>query len=143
LDIAVDRIGRNYPVTVPLVGDARTVLAELSYHVERELAGGDSPARWDEEPSIIHDHGFYEHPEMRTSTATPITPQRWRVELNEILPRNAIVFSDIGGPMLFNVHDLVIRSRQSFILNLGFGSMGHGTAGPIGAALAAPHRPVI
>lgn len=143
LDIAVDRIGRNYPVTVPLVGDARTVLAELSYHVERELAGGDSPARWDEEPSIIHDHGFYEHPEMRTSTATPITPQRWRVELNEILPRNAIVFSDIGGHMLFNVHDLVIRSRQSFILNLGFGSMGHGTAGPIGAALAAPHRPVI
>lgn len=143
LDISVDKIGRNYPVTVPLVGDARTVLNELSYHVERELAGREAPSRWHEEPPIVHDHGFYEHPELRTSMAEPITPQRWRVELNEILPRNAIVFSDIGGHMLFNVHDLAIRYRQSFILNLGFGSMGHGTAGPIGAALAAPHRSVV
>lgn len=143
LDISVDKIGRNYPVTVPLVGDARTVLNELAFHVERELGDINAPSRWHEEPSIFHDHGFYEHPELRTSAAVPITPQRWRVELNEILPGNAIVFSDIGGHMLFNVHDLVIRSRQSFVLNLGFGSMGHGTAAPIGAALASSHRPVV
>jgi acetolactate synthase-1/2/3 large subunit len=36
-----------------------------------------------------------------------------------------------------------VRARQRFIINLGFGSMGHGTIAPIGAALAEPSRPVI
>ncbi|MEM9461765.1 MAG: thiamine pyrophosphate-binding protein [Myxococcota bacterium] len=143
LDISVDTLGRNYPVTVPLVGDARTVLSELIFQIERELDSTDTKSRWREEPPVIHDHGFYEQPELRTSNAVPMSPQRWRVELGSILPGSAIVFSDIGGHMLFNIHDLSIRNRQSFMLNLGFGSMGHGTAAPIGAALAAPHRPVV
>ncbi|MCA9705509.1 MAG: thiamine pyrophosphate-binding protein [Myxococcales bacterium] len=143
LDISIDTLGRNYPVTVPLVGDARTVLSELIFQIERELDNTEAATRWGEESPVTHEHAFYEHPELRLANTVPITPQRWRVELSAILPGNAIVFSDIGGHMLFNIHDLVIRKRQSFILNLGFGSMGHGTAGPIGAALAAPHRPVI
>ncbi len=142
LDISVDRIGRNYPVTVPLVGDARTVLNEVGFHLEQGLDGAHSASLWHERPAIIHDDDFYDCPELRTSSKIPITPQRWRKELNAILPRNAIVFSDIGGHMLFNVHDLSISDRQSFVLNLGFGSMGHGTCAPIGAAIAA-HRPVI
>lgn len=143
LDISVDRIGRNYPVTVPLVGDARTVLNELSFGLEHLLKRTRASSQWAGAPPIKHDHAFYDSPELRTSTAIPLTPQRWRVELNEILPGNTIVFSDIGGHMLFNVHDLVIRRRQSFLLNLGFGTMGHGTAAPVGAALAAPHRPIV
>jgi acetolactate synthase-1/2/3 large subunit len=60
-----------------------------------------------------------------------------------VLPDDALIFSDIGGHMLFNVHHLTIRPQQRFVLNLGFGSMGHGTAAPVGAALAQPGRPVI
>ena len=71
-----------------------------------------------------------------------MTPQRWRCELEEVLPNDAIIFSDIGGHMLTNLHHLCIRGAQRFVLNLGFGSMGHGTVAPIGAALAAPRRPV-
>jgi acetolactate synthase-1/2/3 large subunit len=71
-----------------------------------------------------------------------VTPARWRADLQEVLPENAVVFSDIGGHMLFNLHHLSIGSRQRFILNMGFGSMGHGTAAPIGAAMAATGRPV-
>lgn len=143
LDISVDRIGRNYPVTVPLVGDARTVLNELRAYLDRQLRGAEPASHWADEPPIEHGHDFYDRPDLRVSAQTPLTPQRWRVELNEILPGNAMVFSDIGGHMLFNVHDLVIRRRQSFLLNLGFGTMGHGTAAPVGAALAASHRPVV
>jgi acetolactate synthase-1/2/3 large subunit len=80
---------------------------------------------------------------MRRSDSHPVTPQRWRADLQGVLPKDAIVFSDIGGHMLFNIHHLCIHDRQRFILNLGFGSMGHGTAGPIGAALAVGDRPVV
>lgn len=143
IDVSADRIARNYPVDVALVGDAQTIAIELIYHIHRLLRDGETAhSVWRDEPAIDHGHDAYDSPELRTSMGTPITPQRWRVELGECLPADAIVFSDIGGHMLFNVHDLCIRDGQSFVLNLGFGSMGHGTAAPMGAALATD-RPIV
>jgi acetolactate synthase-1/2/3 large subunit len=143
LDIDADRIGRNYPVDVPLVGDAQSILVELVYHVHRAIREGSSPrSTWDEAPPMVRSHARYEDAGRRQSNDRPLTPQRWRVDLEEVLPDDAIVFSDIGGHMLFNIHHLCIRPRQRFFINLGFGSMGHGTVAPIGAALAEPRRPV-
>ncbi|HEX4517674.1 MAG TPA: thiamine pyrophosphate-binding protein, partial [Polyangiaceae bacterium] len=144
LDIDVDRIGRSYPVDVPLVGDAQTILVELVYHIHRLIREGRTPASvWPNEPALVRGHDRYDHPKLRTSDASPLTPQRWRVDLEEAMPDNAMIFSDIGGHMLFNIHELCIKERQKFVINLGFGSMGHGTCAPIGAALASPNRPVI
>jgi acetolactate synthase-1/2/3 large subunit len=143
LDIDPDKIGRNYPVDVPLVGDAQTITVELVYHVHRAIREGRAPAStWNDADPMTRGHARYLAPELRRSDAVPLTPQRWRTELEEVLPDDAIVFSDIGGHMLFNIHDLCVRARQQFVLNLGFGSMGHGTVAPIGAALARPQRPV-
>jgi acetolactate synthase I/II/III large subunit len=144
IDIAVDHIGRNYPVDIPLVGDAQTITIELIYHMHRLLREGERAcSQWRDAPALVHDDGFYDEPQLRRSDAVPVTPQRWRVDLTAALPSDAIVFSDVGGHMLFNIHDLRIGDDQRFVLNLGFGSMGHGTAAPIGAALANPGRPVI
>ncbi len=139
-DIDPDRIGRNYPVDLALVGDAQTVLVELVYHMHRLVREGAQPAStWNDAPRIER---VYSTPELRTSEQVPITPQRWRRDLEEVLPDDAIVFSDIGGHMLSNIHYLTIKEGQKFVLNLGFGSMGHGTVAPIGAALAAKGRHV-
>jgi len=144
LDIDVDRIGRNYPVSLPLVGDAQTILVELVYHLHRKIRDGNMPqSLWRNAPPLDRSHTRYLTPELRVSNAVPLTPQRWRYDLEQVLPDDAIIFSDIGGHMLSNIHYLCMRSRQSFVLNLGFGSMGHGTVAPIGAALAEPKRPVI
>jgi acetolactate synthase I/II/III large subunit len=144
LDIDADRIGRNYPVDIALVGDAQTILVELVYHVHRRLREGGAPQSiWATLPYPPQGEARYDQPELRRSAAVPLTPQRWRVDLMRVLPDDAIIFSDIGGHMLFNLHDLEMRGRQRFVLNLGFGSMGHGTVAPIGAALANPQRPVV
>ncbi len=144
LDIDADRIGRNYPVDVPLVGDAQTILVELVYHVHRLLREGrHSSSRWADSEPLHRDHRRYNRPESRTSSATPLTPERWRVDLQETLPTNAVIFSDIGGHMFTNVHDLCVTKGQQFVINFGFASMGHGTCAPVGAALADPDRPVV
>ncbi len=143
LDIDADRIGRNYPVDVALVGDAQSILVELVYHAHRRIREGVFPAsQWERSAPLLRSHARYSDPEARTSNAMPLTPQRWRVDLEEVLPSDAVIFSDIGGHMLFNIHHLCIRAGQRFVINLGFGSMGHGTVAPIGAALADPMRPV-
>ena len=140
LDIDSDRIGRNYPVDIALVGDAQTVLVEIVYHLHRLMREGARPAStWAAEPKAPR---IYSSPELRDSDQVPLTPQRWRRDLEEVLPDDAIIFSDIGGHMLSNIHYLTIRERQKFVLNLGFGSMGHGTAAPVGAALAEKGRRV-
>lgn len=142
-DIDVDRIGRNYPVDIPLVGDAQTILVELVYHTHRRIReGAPLQSTWPEAPPVPQNEQRFQDPELRASSQRPLTPQRWRKDLEEALPDNAVIFSDIGGHMLFNIHHLCIRERQRFVLNLGFGSMGHGTVAPIGAALAQPERPV-
>jgi acetolactate synthase-1/2/3 large subunit len=144
LDIDPDRVGRNYPVDLPLVGDAQAVLTELVYHGHRLIRDGATPrSGWREAPPIAGWPGRCLDPELRASEALPLTPQRWRADLERALPADAVIFSDIGGHMLFNIHHLRIRDEQEFVLNLGFGSMGHGTAAPIGAALAEPRRPVV
>jgi acetolactate synthase-1/2/3 large subunit len=143
LDIEAERVGRNYPVDVPLVGDAQAILVEIVYHLHRRIRDGAVAAsHWPEDPDPVRGHARYDDPEGRVSEAVPIHPARWRVELEEVLPDDALVFSDIGGHMLFNLHHLCIRRGQRFFINLGFGSMGHGTVAPIGAALALPGRPV-
>ncbi len=144
LDIDADRIGRNYPVDVALVGDAQTILVELMYHVHRLIREG-MPAQstWRGAPPLARGHERFDNFEHRVSNSSPVTPQRWRADLQEALPDNAVVFSDIGGHMLFNLHHLIISEQQRFVLNLGFGSMGHGTVAPIGAAMVLKERPVI
>ncbi len=144
LDIDADRIGRNYPVDVPLIGDARVILIELIYHLHRLIRErGITFTGWSDADTVVITDAQYLHPELRNADSLPLTPQRWRVDLQQVLPKDAIIFSDIGGHMLFNIHHLRIGKNQRFVINLGFGSMGHGTAAPVGAALAHPDRPVV
>jgi len=138
LDIDYSIIGRNYPTELALVGDAATTLEYLVGLSADQRPG----AVWDHSHPDKTDDSFYNEPDLRASGNIPVTPQRWRKELSQLLPDNAMVFSDIGGHMLFNIHDLYLTGDQRFVLNLGFGSMGHGTVAPIGAAMANPENVV-
>jgi acetolactate synthase-1/2/3 large subunit len=143
LDVDPDRIGRNYAVTVALVGDAQSILIELVYHLHRSIREGSFPtSEWGNAAPLVRGHDRYDQADLRTSDAVPLKPARWRVDLDAALPDDAIVFSDIGAHMLFNIHHLCIKKGQRFIINMGFGSMGHGTVAAIGAAMAEPSRPV-
>jgi acetolactate synthase-1/2/3 large subunit len=143
LDIDSEKLGRNFPVDIALHGDAQSILVELVYHLHRRIREGASPeSRWEQEAPLVRGHERYEEAALRTSETSPITPQRCRADLEEVLPDDALIFSDIGGHMLFNMHHLCVKENQRFFINLGFGSMGHGTIAPIGAALAEPGRPV-
>ena len=123
------------------VGDMKAQIAE-QIHVRRGAETHALGSRWtvDEVPLARHD--AFLDPDLRTSEQTPVTPQRWRCDLQEVLPMNAMVYSDIGGHMLFNIHHLRIGREQEFLINLGFASMGHGTVAPIGGKMANPDRPV-
>lgn len=141
IDIDPERISRSYPTQIPVVGDAAATLEAIIEALRDAGASGqDLASTW---PSRVDAVDLSSCSLACSPTENLLNPAQWRLELNQILPADAVVFSDIGGHMLFNIHHLIIRDQQRFVLNLGFGSMGHGTVAPIGAALALGGRPVV
>ncbi|MFH1725421.1 MAG: thiamine pyrophosphate-binding protein [Elusimicrobiota bacterium] len=146
IDVDPAEIGKNFPVEVGLVGDARQVLLELNFQMERD-------ARWmDDVPdcaeriaairALKRGHPRFIDPGAMEDSSIPLKPQRVVAEMRRALPDDAILFVDIGNVMSWAIHYYLTRGPGTFVLNMGFASMGHGTAAAVGGKLAAPGRPV-
>lgn len=146
LDIDPAVVGRNYPVDIALVGDAKATLRELIFQLRRLDASGEFPrpgpggglARLKAMLPRVH------RPEAEASEASPLKPQRAMAELDAALPDDAVLFVDSGNNTLWALHHLTARGRRVFVHNWGeFGAMGFAAAGAVGGKLAAPGRPVV
>lgn len=146
VDIDPEEIGRNYPVALGLMADVRTflrqVLAELDRRkgVEKKL---DARKKWlaaidgyRKEWDALVAPGF-------SDNATPINPQRAASEIDKALPEDAIMVSDIGVHHNWLLGYCKPRRPDSLIGCMGFGAMGFGVAGVLGAKFAAPDRPCV
>src|SRR5216684_361572 len=74
---------------------------------------------------------------------TPINPQRAALEIDKALPENAILVSDIGVHHNWLLSFCKPKRPDSLIGSMGFGPMGFGVAGVMGAKFAAPDRPCV
>lgn len=125
-------VGRNYPVTLGIVADARaaveSVLASLPVDVRRR--DREQHAR------------TYVRPESITSDASPLKPARVLAALQAAFP-DALFTSDIGEHCAHAAHYLVIDDPSRFRAMLGIASMGTGIGVAIGARHARRDRPVV
>jgi len=144
VDIDPEEIARNYPVELGLMADATTFLGQLLQALEGHTAGA-SPARaawldriagWRAEWEAFIAPGFKD-------PATPINPQRAAHEIDLALPEDAILVSDIGIHHNWLIQYCKPSRPDSLIGCMGFGPMGFGVAGVLGAKLAAPDRPCV
>jgi acetolactate synthase-1/2/3 large subunit len=146
VDIDPDEIGRNYPVALGLMADIRTflrqVLAELDRRkdVDKKL---DARKKWlgqidgyRKEWDKLVAPGF-------SDDSQPINPQRAAFEIDRGLPDDAILVSDIGVHHNWLLGYCKPRRPDSLISCMGFGAMGFGVAGVLGAKFAAPNRPCV
>jgi acetolactate synthase-1/2/3 large subunit len=145
VDIDPDEIGRNYPVALGLMADARTFLRQLLAEIEARKAPPATPAR---QAWLERIDGWRREWEAAVATsyrddATPINPQRAAHEIDRALPEDAILVSDIGVHHNWLLQFCKPRRPDSLIGCMGFGPMGFGVAGVLGAKLAAPGRPCV
>jgi acetolactate synthase-1/2/3 large subunit len=146
VDIDPDEIARNYPVALGLMADVRTFLQQLLAELERRQPGNDFAAS--RRPWLDATAGYREAwnafiaPGFTVDT-TPIHPQRAAHEIDKALPEDAILVSDIGIHHNWLLQYCRPRRPDSLVGSMGFGPMGFGVAGVLGAKLAAPHRPCV
>jgi acetolactate synthase I/II/III large subunit len=146
VDIDPDEIGRNYPVALGLMADVRTFLRQvLGALAGRKDVDARAAARkkWDD--TIV---GYRKEWEAFVAPGfvddgSPIHPQRAAHEIDKSLPADAILVSDIGIHHNWLIQFCKPRRPDSLIGSMGFGPMGFGVAGVLGAKLAAPDRPCV
>lgn len=143
IDIDGFEIGKNYPVEVGILGDAKAVLASLLAEMRdlakpRDYQNGDYfkrlqrlKAEWFE----------YLRP-MREANVTPMTASQVLWEARKVLPRDTIVVTDSSNPQNQVFNEFPVFGPKQHITAGGFSGIGFALPAAIGAKLGAPGQPV-
>ncbi len=139
VDVDAEEIGRNYPVHLGIVGDARTVLRQL---LDAAATTGPGSARdaWLADTATWRAQWEAFVAPQRASEAEPIHPQRVVQALRAVMPDDGIILPDVGVHHNWIVQFWTARRPQTLLNSWGFGAMGFGVCGVLGAKLAAPDR---
>ena len=139
LEIDPREIGKNYPVAVPLLGDARAGLADLL----EALGPGAAATEYGDEVAGLR-QAWLEQVEVRSgSDATPMTMARAVREVQAATREDAIVVTGAGLPQGMVKQRWVTRRPRTHITSGGFSTMGFTLPAAIGAQLAQPDAQVL
>jgi acetolactate synthase I/II/III large subunit len=139
IDIDPAEISKNIPAHIPIVGDARNILAKLvtEYRALEAEAG-----RLEEWWSRIE--GWREkHPLSYEDSDAEIKPQRMIEALYEATGGDAIVTSDVGQHQMWTAQYYHFKRPRQWINSGGLGTMGFGLPAAIGAQVGFPDQTVV
>jgi len=133
-------IGVNRPIDVPLVGDLRTVVPQLSAAIKS------SPRKPSPELASYIERDKKRLADLAESAPNldgPMHTARWVVEATKAFPENGIHVRDGGGTVIFTWTYLQCKPHD-VIWNQNFGHLGTGLPYAIGASVAeGGKRPVL
>ncbi|EGH25082.1 thiamine pyrophosphate protein central region, partial [Pseudomonas amygdali pv. mori str. 301020] len=140
IDIDPHEIGKNYPVAVGIVSDARYALA----HTVVELSK-DSVDRTEYLADLkkAQDEWETKLAARRDSDRFPFTSQRPLGALRKVFPRDTIVVVGSGNTQGAVKQTFPVYQPRTHLTSGGFSSMGWAVPAAIGAKLAAPNQPVV
>jgi len=139
IDVDPAEISKNIPAHIPIVGDAKNVLAKLV--IEYRAIGAD-PARLDAWWSRIEGWKAKYPLGYEDSSDSEIKPQYMIRALYEASGGEAIVTSDVGQHQMWTAQYYDFPAPRRWINSGGLGTMGFGLPAAMGAAVGAPERVV-
>jgi len=140
LDIDPHELGRNYPNTVSIMGDAKVTLRRMIEAATARPAG--EATAWVKRAQQLVSDWRAENAATRNSNATPIRPERICKSISDVLPNNGVVVSDTGHAGIWTARFLELNQPgQSYFRTAG--SLGWGFPATLGVKCALPDRPVV
>ncbi len=143
IDIDPSEIGRNYPVEIGVIADLKQALGALY-----DVAKAKYPERIQREElkneiNEVRQKFKASNVEMEQSDAFPMMPERILAEVREVLPRDAIITTDVGWNKNGVGQQFPIYTPGSILTPGGFATMGFGGPAAIGAKIAEPDKVVV
>jgi acetolactate synthase-1/2/3 large subunit len=136
-DIDPAEIGKNVKVDIPIVGDAKRVLAELLKELKKYKYMVKEP--WLEK---IKKCKATCDACVKVPKTARMHPREVMYALNSLLKPDDIVVTGVGQHQMFAGHFLKLRKPRTFITSGGAGTMGYGFPAAIGAKVAKPESEV-
>ena len=137
-EIDPSEIGKNVPVDLPVLGDCKQTLAEVTKLVE--------PARHDR---WIEGFKPYEEKEYNKVINPALHPADGPLLMGEVVRKvseasanEAILVTDVGQNQMFGCRYFKFTKSRSVVTSGGCGTMGFGLPAAIGATFGAPDRTV-
>lgn len=131
IDIDPAEIGKNVGTQIPLVGDAKTILPEITAKVSRA-----DTAEW------LNELNGYKNENPRPETGL-VNPKYAIQLLSDKLNEDAIMVADVGQNQMWAARNFEDRPGRSFLTSGGLGTMGYSLPAAVGAKFAAPKRQVV
>jgi len=138
VDLDYQEVGRNFPVELGLVSDAKLFLEDLAAAV-----GGPGNKRhqgWLDRTQGFRAEWEEEIRPLQTATSTPTHPARLVHEVGRALPKDGRVYVDIGDVTQYAEAYMKICTPGAWQISPGMAEMGWASSG-IPGALAADGRP--
>jgi acetolactate synthase I/II/III large subunit len=140
IDVDPAEISKNVPAHIPIVGDAKNILAKLLVEYRAQEADG---ARLEEWWQRIHEWQERHPLRYEDSTDSEIRPQRMVQALYEATGGDAIVTSDVGQHQMWAAQYFHFHGPRRWINSGGLGTMGFGLPAAMGAKVGCPDQTVV
>jgi acetolactate synthase-1/2/3 large subunit len=141
IDVDPAEIGKNVEPSIPIVGDARHVLAALLAELQKaELVPGRT-APWLAKIAAWQDE-YQLHYEQPTAEGV-LAPQFVIQEIERVTGGEAVIVTDVGQHQMWSTLYFDYRFPRQWISSGGLGTMGFGLPAAIGAKLGRPDKTVI
>ncbi|MCH8107152.1 MAG: thiamine pyrophosphate-binding protein [Chloroflexi bacterium] len=143
VDIDAQEIGRNYPVAVGIVGDAKAVAQQLLRLLRLQFPEGRENPQW---RSRIEELAARREARLRNEVepgGDPMMPQSVFPELNKALPRDCMVTLDAGVATGLAYDRLRFEEPRTMFNYAGQGGLGMGLCVGLGTKLGRPDRAAI
>jgi acetolactate synthase-1/2/3 large subunit len=144
VDIDGFEIGKNYPVEVGIVGDAKAVLEDLLK--ELQAAGPPRDYRGTEyfaELQRLREEWEEHLRPWRETDHRPMTLSRALVEARKVLPRHGIVVTDSSSPLSQTFNEFPVYGPKTHVTDGCMQGIGFGVPAALGVQLGAPQTPVM
>jgi acetolactate synthase-1/2/3 large subunit len=143
IDIDPAEIGRNYPVAIGAVADLKQALGVLVRVARRVAPKGVKREKLVAEMAGNRRKFVAGNRKAMQSDAWPMRPERILADLREVLPRDAILCTDVGWNKNGVGQQFPIYTPGTIFTPGGFATMGFGSPAALGAKVALPDRVVV
>jgi acetolactate synthase-1/2/3 large subunit len=138
-DIDPAEIGKNRPADVPIVGDAREVIADLVVALQNEGRTPDLAAWWAELNALREAYPLGYDPPADGSLA----PQHVVTRLGEICGPEAVYVSGVGQHQMWASQFISYEHPYTWLNSGGLGTMGYAVPAAMGAKVGRPDALVV
>jgi acetolactate synthase-1/2/3 large subunit len=140
VDVDGTEIGRNFPVELGLVSDARLFLEDLA-----AASKGPNPAHqdWIKRSRGYRTAWLKEIEPLQQAKTAPVHPARLVYEVGEALGPNGVAYIDIGDVTQYAEAYMFVRRPGAWQISPGMAEMGWAASGVVGGVAADPSRPAV